>query len=52
MKDLSKKMIYTGDEPREIPGFGVYKPGDEVEYDEILHGTGLFKIKSRKEGDS
>jgi hypothetical protein len=52
---LSKKMEYTGENEREFPRFGVFKPGDEVEYDETLFNTGLFRVikekKKDKEGD-
>lgn len=47
-------MKYIGQEEREVPGFGVYKPGDEVDFDETLHATGLFDVidkRKRKEGD-
>lgn len=47
-----KKMKYIGEEEREVPQYGVYKPGDVVDYEESLHDTGLFRvIKNRKEGD-
>lgn len=52
---MTKKITYIGDEPREIPGYGVYKPGDELEYNETLHDTGLFRViekkSARKEGE-
>lgn len=48
-------MAYTGDEEREIPGFGVFKSGDVVDFDGSLHETGYFDViekKSKeKEGD-
>lgn len=47
-------MKYTEKSEREIPRFGVFKPGDEVEYEETLFNTGLFeldKTKKKKEGD-
>jgi hypothetical protein len=51
----SKKMKYIGQEEREIAQFGVFKPGDVVEYDESLHDTGLFRVvrssKEQKEGE-
>jgi hypothetical protein len=51
----SKKMKYIGQEEREIVQYGVYKPGDVVEYNEVLLQTGLFRIvrstKDQKEGD-
>lgn len=43
-----RKMIYVGDEEREVPGIGVYKPGDEVAFNETLMGTGLFRVKENK----
>lgn len=53
---MARKMTYTGDEEREVPGFGVYKPGDEVDFNETLIATGLFvviepKLK-KKEGEN
>lgn len=48
-------MKYIGNEVREFPRFGVFKPGDEVDYNENLLKTGLFEeIKtkpSQKEGE-
>jgi hypothetical protein len=50
---LAKKMTYIGEEEREIPQHGVFKPGDIVEYNETLYETGLFDVveKKKKEGD-
>jgi hypothetical protein len=48
VKLLSKTMKYSGEEEREIPRYGVFKPGDVVEYNESLHGTGLFRVGSKK----
>jgi hypothetical protein len=52
---VAKKMRYIGEEEREIPQHGLFKPGDEVEYNETLHDTGLFDVlkdkKKEKEGD-
>ncbi len=48
---MTKKMKYIGEEEREVPQYGVYKPGDVVEYDESLHNTGLFRVIKKKEGD-
>lgn len=51
------KMKYKGTEEREIPGYGLYKPGEVVEYDDTLLSTGLFegipekKMIVEKEGD-
>lgn len=44
-----KKMEYIGEDERIFPGFGQFKPGDEVEHDETLLSTGLFLLKTRKE---
>lgn len=44
-------MVFSLDEAREIPGFGVYQPGQEVKYNEILMATGLFKLKNEKGDD-
>lgn len=41
-------MTYKHQEKREIPGYGVFKPGDTVEYDEILFKSGLFDKKDTK----
>ncbi|WP_181444675.1 hypothetical protein [Bacillus sp. 03113] len=50
-----KKMIYIGDEEREIPQHGVFKTGDEVEFNKTLYSTGLFREKKarnvEKEGE-
>jgi hypothetical protein len=39
------KLVYIGEVEKEIPQFGVYKPGDEVEFNETLLSTGLFSQK-------
>lgn len=36
------KLVYIGEDEREIPQFGVYKPGDVVDFNETLLSTGLF----------
>lgn len=50
-----KKLIYTGEEERIFPQYGVFKPGDEVDFNESLLSTGLFceksKLKDQKEGE-
>lgn len=46
-----KKLIYIGKEERIFPRLGVFKPGDEVDYNEALLSTGLFREKKEKEGD-
>jgi hypothetical protein len=48
---MSKKMKYMAEDEREIAQFGVFKPGDVVDYDEKLHKTGLFNVIKKKEGD-
>lgn len=50
---LAKRIKYIGNETREFPQFGVFKPDDETEYNEALLKTGMFEeIKSKsKEGD-
>jgi hypothetical protein len=50
---MSKQLKFKGEESREIPQFGIYKPGDVVEYSESLKQTGLFSVvKSKKEGEA
>lgn len=46
-------MKYTGKEERIVPQHGVFKPGDVVDYNKSLHGTGLFTVeeKNKKAGD-
>jgi hypothetical protein len=44
------KLVYIGEEEREIVNFGVYKPGDEVDFNETLLSTGLFVEKNEKVG--
>jgi hypothetical protein len=47
-----KKLLYISEEERIIPQYGVYKPGDEVDYNETLLSTGLFiEKKEKKVGD-
>lgn len=42
-------MKYNGEEEREIPQHGVFKPGEVVDFNESLHDTGLFDVvKNRK----
>jgi hypothetical protein len=51
---MKKKLVYKGENEKEIPRFGVFKPGDEVDFDESLLSTGLFSEKKkneRKDGD-
>jgi hypothetical protein len=38
-------MIYIGEVEKEIIGFGVFKPGQEVDFNETLFATGLFSMK-------
>lgn len=43
-------MKFIGDEEKWIPGYGIFKPGDSVEYNENLFSTGYFeKIESAGE---
>jgi hypothetical protein len=47
-------MKYIGDEERIVPQYGVFKPGDVVDYDESLHSTGLFSVNKqpqKKDGE-
>lgn len=52
---MAQKMKYIGHEEREVPGFGVYNPGDVVDFDETLRATGLFDVieqkSKKKDGD-
>jgi hypothetical protein len=43
-----KTLIYDSEEQRFIPNFGVFSKGDTAEYNEVLLGTGLFKIQEEK----
>lgn len=43
-------MKYIGEEERIFPQYGVFKPGDEVEYNETLLSTGLFLEIDKKVG--
>lgn len=45
-------MIYIGEEERIFPQYGVFKPGEEADYDETLHSTGLFDDKKAKKEKS
>ncbi|MDF2791310.1 MAG: hypothetical protein K0S80_4412 [Neobacillus sp.] len=47
----NKKLVYIGKEERIIPQFGQFKPGDEVDFNESLLSTGLFKEKNEKDGE-
>jgi hypothetical protein len=43
------KMKYVGEEERFFPNYGVFKPGDEVEFNETLLSTGFFvELKNKK----
>lgn len=46
-----KKIEYIGKEERIFPGFGLFTPGDEVDHDESLLSTGLFRMIDRKKKD-
>ncbi|MDQ0414234.1 hypothetical protein [Mesobacillus stamsii] len=46
-----KKLVYIGKDERIIPNYGVFKPGDEVEFNVILLSTGLFREKNKKGGE-
>jgi hypothetical protein len=42
-------MKCIASEPREVPGFGVFEPGQVVDYDETLFASGIFeKVESDK----
>jgi hypothetical protein len=41
-------LKYIGDIEKEIVGFGIFKPGDEVDYNETLYATGLFSKKENE----
>lgn len=43
-------MKYIGEDEREFPNYGVFKPGDEVEFNETLFSTGLFLKTDEKVG--
>jgi hypothetical protein len=43
-----KKLIYTGTVEKIFPRIGVFKPGDEVDYNKSLLSTGLFREKQSK----
>ncbi|MFC4768741.1 hypothetical protein [Effusibacillus consociatus] len=45
---MTKKMTFIGDEEREIPGYGVFKPGDVVDFNKSLHESGLFDVIEKK----
>jgi hypothetical protein len=47
------KLTYVDEVTKIIPGYGVFKKDDVVEYDEILEKTGLFEVKNdeKKEGN-
>lgn len=36
-------MVFISDVEKWIPGFGHFKPGDKVEFNDELFSTGLFK---------
>ena len=41
-------MKYVGSQEREFPRYGVFKPGEAVDYDENLLKTGFFdEIKTK-----
>jgi hypothetical protein len=42
-------MKYIGEVEKIITGFGVFKPGDTIEFNDILFATGLFE-KEVQEG--
>lgn len=49
---MSKKIVYTGEEERIFPQYGVFKPGDETDFNESLLKTGLFvEKKTKKDGE-
>lgn len=42
-------MKYIGEEEREFPQHGVFKPGEVVDFNKSLHSTGFFdEVKTRK----
>jgi hypothetical protein len=46
------KLVFIHEEPRIIPGIGLFKPGDKVEFSDELFNTGLFKKETKqKEGE-
>lgn len=47
-------MKYKANEERIVPKYGVFKPGDVVDYDKSLYDTGLFtadKKTQKKDGE-
>jgi hypothetical protein len=38
-------LVFIGENEKEIPNYGVFNPGDEVEDNETLLSTGLFNEK-------
>lgn len=40
-------MKYIGTEERIVPKHGLFKPGDVVDYDKSLYGTGLFDVEKK-----
>lgn len=42
-------LIYIGETEKEIPNYGLFKPGDEVEFNQTLFETGLFKQKEQQQ---
>ena len=46
-----KKLKFVGDSERIFPGYGQFKPGDEVDFNESLLSTGLFRVIDRKKKD-
>lgn len=45
-------MEYIGEDERVITQYGLFKPGDVVDYDKSLHSTGFFRVEDKKkDGD-
>lgn len=51
MAKYKKKLKYIGEEERNFPRFGVFKPGDLVEFNETLLSTGFFVEIDKKDGE-
>lgn len=48
---MAKQMECIASEARELPGFGIFEPGQVTEFNEVLFATGIFKpVEPKQKG--
>ncbi len=45
-------MKCIAEQPREVPGFGIFEPGQVVDFDPVLFSTGIFERVTETPADA